>query len=420
MGSPTPAAPPVGPAGSVTAGSGGRERFKRFPYDAHVVNSRAVLASQSGAVTDWFSETVEALGYDIAATVTTEGTEHGRYYLSPGVLEDIDTTAGADDCALVAVDGTAHPGQLVDVSDRLRADDVRDRRGIVFARLAAGGSDLAEARLALHDARLDRRTAERAQRQSATRDPTGTSGRVADLDRRCQRLRDTLGTRRRAARRRSDRAHGDTDAHVVFVGSPTAGAPRLWSALTGADDRHPGPFDPARPVSDRRSLGGHRLRMTATPGLVPGDPEWYESVVPGTFAALRGADIVVVVDRSLDRLGDLCETVQSRSGATVLRALTAENDDTTGPGERQVGHATPEALESRLRSELATVCVDIALPYGDAAQALVSRLYDRRTVTSVEYGDEICLTVAVPDDAVADLRRRVREVGGSLDRNRGG
>jgi hypothetical protein len=371
-------------------------------------------------VASWFSNTVEALGYDIADTVTTEREEHNRYHVPPGVVRDIDTAVRTDDCTLVAIDGTVHPGQRADVSEKLQVDDVRDRRGIVFARLGAGGNELAKKRLALYDARLDRQTAKQAQRQSATRGPTGTSGRVAEFDRRCQRLEDTLRTRRRAARQRHDGTHGDTDAHVVFVGSPTTDTSRLWSALTGADDRYQGPFDPVRPTSDQCSLGGHQLRMTATPGLVPGNPGWYETVVPSTFAVLRGADIVVVACRSIDRLEALCDTVQSRSGATRLPVLTAQDGETTATGERQIGHATPGEIESRIRDALVTVGVDIALPHGDAAQALVSRLYDRRTVRSVAYGDEITLTVEMPKNAVANLRRRVREVGGSLVRSRDG
>lgn len=141
--------------------------------------------------------------------------------------------------------------------------------------------------------------------------------------------------------------------------------------------------------------------------------------MPTTFATLREADSVVVVARSLDRLEALCETVQSRSDATVLPALTPQDGKATVSGVGQVGHAIPGEIESRLRSELVTVRVDIALPYSDAAQALVSRLYDRRTVTAVEYGDDIALTVAVPEDAVAPLRQRVHEIGGSLGRSRG-
>ncbi len=379
------------------------------------MRSRAVLASRSGSVADWIVKAVEALGYDIAETVTAESSEHGQYHLPPGVVEELDATLRKEDRALVAIDESVHPGQLVDIAATLQADDICDRRGIVFERLAAGGNDVAETRLALYNRRLDRRRAKRAQRQSATRGPAGTSGRVEDLDRRCQQLQATLGTRRRAARQRTDETYETADARVVITGSPAVGAPRLWSALTGADERHPGPFEPARPVSVTRSLGVHRLTMTATPGLIPDDPEWYEMVVPGTFVALRRADIVVVVGRSPDRLETLSETVQTQSGATVLPALQSREQNETESAKRPVGPATPQAIESRLRSELAAVRVDVTLPYGDETQALVSRLYDRRTVSSVAYGDEIALTVEIPEDARQDLRRQVSEVGGNLD-----
>ena len=378
------------------------------------MSSRAVLASRSGSVAGWVSEAVEALGYDIVETVTTASSEHGRYHLPPGVVDELETTLEGDDRALVVIDESVHPGQLVDIAATLGADDVRDRRGIVFERLAAGGNDVAETRLDLYNRRIERRRAEQAQRQSATQDPTGTSGRVEDLDRRCQQLQTTLETQRRAARRRTEEMSENADGQVVLVGSPTVGAPRLWSALTGADERNPGPFEPARPVSARRSIGAHWLTMTATPGLIPGDPEWYRRVVPGTFAALRGADIVVVVGRSPDRLEALCETVGSQSEATVLPARPQEKTE-TGSIERPISPATPQAIESCLQSELATVCVEVTLPYGDEAQALVSQLYDRRTISSVEYSDEIALAVEIPEDARRALRRQVSEVGGSLD-----
>lgn len=113
------------------------------------MSSRAVLASRSGSVAGWVSEAVEALGYDIVETVTTANSEHGRYHLPPGVVDELETTLEGDDRALVAIDESVHPGQLVDIAATLGADDVRDRRGIVFERLAAGGNDVAETRLDL-------------------------------------------------------------------------------------------------------------------------------------------------------------------------------------------------------------------------------------------------------------------------------
>jgi hypothetical protein len=159
----------------------------------------------------------------------------------------------------------------------------------------------------------------------------------------------------------------------------------------------------------------HRLRITATSELIPDNPEWYGSVVPETFAALREAAIVVVVGRSSTRLEALRETVRSQSAATVLPACPSQDDTGMGSAERPVSPATPRAISSRLRSELATVRVDGTLPYGDEARALISRLYDRRRVSSVEYGDEIEFTVEIPEDVRQDLRRRVGAAGGRLD-----
>jgi 50S ribosomal subunit-associated GTPase HflX len=368
----------------------------------------AFLASRTGPVTGWFEATVAALGYEPTPALTADGPEHGRYNLPPGLVDRIAGRLRETDAAVLGVDELLHPGQRVDLAAALPPVTVRDRRGVVWCRLAAA-NPVAEQSLALRDARVERRRVAGAERDSNRQSPGGSGDRVGELDRRCQQLRADLETLRTEARERVTDAHGGVDARVVLVGPPTAPSTALWTALTG-DDATGGPFGPARPTTAVTAVGPHEVALTDTPGLVAGLPDWYTGAVPGTLAVLDDASAAVVVGERRDPLERCCRAVEDRVDGPLVLVLPGAD----GPvaGRDPVDGAT---VRSRLAAVLPSSRLALSLPYGDETHALVSRLHDRATVHTVTYDETVLLDIEVPAGRVDRLRRRVAELGGESE-----
>ncbi|ESS04466.1 MAG: GTPase [uncultured archaeon A07HR67] len=379
------------------------------------MTERALIASRSGAVTPWVEQTVAALGYDVTAQLTAEAPEHGRYHVPPGLVDRLRTRLDNLDVSLVAVDGLVHPGQAVDLASALPQTTIRDRRGVVWERLAAGGNSAAERSLALRTHQTERRRAARDQREDSTRGPTGTSGRVEELDRRCQRARESAQTARDDQRRRVETAHDGVDQHVALVGAAGESTGPLRAALTDSVAGEDGPFTPARPVTETTSIGPHDLAVTDTPGIPPALPEWYARAVPGTLAALDRADVVVLAGSS-NNAGELAQSVCNRTDGVLLLGLPPDElDGAPDVVSDTLDRTAPDSVRARVADHLPTVRLGLWLPYSDGAHALVSRLHDRADVLSVDYDDTVAVTVDVPAGVAPELRRRVDSLGGDCD-----
>jgi len=353
-------------------------------------SGRALVASRSGGPADWFEATVAALGYDVVATLSVDGPEHGRYNLPPGLVDRI--AGRGDELSLAAVDELLHPGQAVDLGAALPVP-VRDRRDVVWRRL--GGA--AEVCRSLRECRVERRRAASGERESATQAPSGGSGRVADLDRREQDLRARLDECRTAARERVSTAYSGVDARVALVGPPAARTSRLWADLTGEPADWSGPFHPPEPQTAVTTVGPHEVAVTDTPGLVEGS--WYTDAVPGTLAALETADVLVVASETEGP----ARRLDGRFEGTVVPVGPSEPVDADG-------------VRTRIAAALPSARVELTLPYGDETQTLVSWLYDTVAVEDITYGERVTATVTVPADRVADLERRAGRVGGGCER----
>lgn len=358
----------------------------------------ALVVSQSGRPTDGLPALVAANGHEPVATLVVDRPEDGQYYLSPATVEQVENHDVAErESATLVVDGAPHPGQLADLQARLRSTAVVDTRHVLWARLA-GANPVAETRLELRTARVERRRAADAQRDAATRGPSGTSGRLADVERRVEDLRGTLDERQVAARRRVRTGHADADAGVVVLGRVGAPTAALWSALTGEAGAS-GVGRPARPTTATRAVGPHALAVTDTPGI-PGDegpPEWLTRAVPGLAAALEGATVVLGVGE----------------GHEALLEAAAERFDTRC---RSLDAPDADAARAALGDALPTAAYAVRLPYSDDTHALVSDLHDRAAVRETEYDDSVYLRLAVARTATEELRRRVDAVGGELRR----
>ncbi|PSQ17420.1 hypothetical protein BRD02_03350 [Halobacteriales archaeon QS_8_69_73] len=358
----------------------------------------AVIVSQSGAVTPGLRAVVSASGDDVVETVTVDRREDNRYYLSPPTLDRVETLCDGLEATepRVVVDGTVHPGQMVDLGERLPSAALQDRRGAILKRLGET-NPAAATRFELRRTRIARRAAARDQRDGAADTPSGESGRLAEHDERRGRLRERLDDRQREARRRVDDAYTDVDGHVVLLarGDGTA-ATEAWTALTGDDaDAEPAAGRPAGATMATAAVGPHTVAVTDAPGVVAADgfPAWFADAVPGVVAALEQADLV------------LCSGVDPDG----LVATLAERFD----GTHEAVAATPEAVRARVTDTFGAADYVVRLPYGDDAQALLSELHESAAVADVAYGDEVTVRLTVSRSAAESLVRRIEAVGGT-------
>ena len=356
----------------------------------------ALIVSRSGRLTAGLSALVAAQEYELVSTLVTDHTENGRYYLSPRTVDRIEQrTAGTDETPLVVVDGVPHPGQLADLRARLQSATVVDRRNVAWERLA-GENPVAATRVALQEARITRRQAATAQRDAATRGPSGTSGRVADSDQQIQSLRDRFEQQQEAARRRVRTSHTTVDATVMLLGSIGAPTTPLWSELTGREASAEVGL-PARPTTAQATVGPQTVAVTDTPGIpgTGGLPRWLEEVVPGLVTALEQATCVLGVGEHHETL---LESVAERFEVPC----------------RSLDWAAATAARTALDDLLPSVVYAVRLPYGDGPQALVSALHDRAVVHATEYDDAIYMRIEVARTATEELRRRITAVDGEL------
>lgn len=362
------------------------------------MSSSALLVSQSGRLTPGLSALAEAQGHKLTARLVSDRPDHGRYYLSPATIRQVEQhiTAPTDEFVVI-VDGEPHLGQLVDLQMRLGSVTVVDRRRVAWQRLA-GNNPMAAIRISLHEARLAHRRAANAQRKAATRSPSGTSGYVAHSEKRIQTLRDRLEQQQDVARRQARSSYTAVDATVVLLGRIGAPTTPLWSELTGREATAAVGL-PARPTTAQLVVGPHTVGLTDTPGILTDDgvPQWLEDVLPDLTTALEEATCVLGV-------GD---------DHTALLLSVGDRFETPC---RSLSQA--EATEARtiLDEFLPTVTCAIRLPYGDDPQALVSELHDSAVVTATEYDDAIYLRIEIAQTTITELHRQVTAVGGELKR----
>jgi len=368
------------------------------------MDERALLASRSGQLSPWFEDTVELLGYDVGESFTVQAPEDGQYNLPASVVDSLKERARETGTALVAVDDLLHPGQAADLTAALSPSAVRDRREVVWERLAGGGNAAAEACLDLRRARIERREAERAQRAAVDTDPTGVSGSVSDLDRRCPRLQDEVEATAHGQRERIERGYEGVDTRVVVTGPATTDASEIRAALPWTGSESGALFRPAQPVTETVSLGPYKAAVTAVPGIFESFPDWYAEAVPGTVAALARAETVVVAGSSPDRTLTLAETLVERFEVESCLAAVPDGTETVPSSIDDV--VGPDEVFTALAAALPSTRVALSVPYVDDAHALVSELHETGGVESVEYGETIRVRVTVPDDRLEALRRR--------------
>ena len=396
--------------------------------------SSALIVRRDGPgatpATGAFEAVVGALGHTVERRVRTERAEHNRYGVGPETVEELAALVAETGADCVAVDDDLHPGQLADLAGALSGATVRDRRGAVTAALAAAGNPVAENRAEEWTLQVERRRLAN-ERRAGESDPA--DDRIADTDRRRQRLDDEYESLRETARTRLKTGHETAGARVVLT--RTVGADGgAWSALAGdAVDADPttgdgNPLAPGTPTTESVPVAAGTVALTAVPALPVDLPEWYREAVPGATAALRRADAVVLavesassVADSVDRLRAVTDAplvVWTPAGASDVDAGPPGSADTSesgdGPTTVTVVGGSAAALRERVTDLLPTTRLSVRLPYDDDAHALVSWLHGHAHVADVDYGDAIAATVVAFAETAATVRRRVDAVGGTV------
>ena len=367
------------------------------------MTARAVLASRNGSTSEGFEAVVSALGYEIADVLVADRAEDNEYHLPPGMVETLQTTIAEAGAEYLAIGGVVHEGQMVDLELALPSVQIRDRRGVVWERLAEGGNSAAQARLALQERRIERRMARHEQRSESTTGPSGTSGTVADRDRACTQQAQTLADEQAAVRQRITESYDHIETHITVVGPLTAPTTDCWAAITG-EAVESGPLRPAIPKTALAEIGPHSVGVTVTPGLPLGEAEWVADAVPGTVAAIERAEVLLAVecaDESVSLLPD------GKFDGTIIECPAPE--DPTNPEQRDDWGTR---LSAEIQSELPTIELAVSLPYSDEGHAMVSTLHEHAAVETVNYDETIQLVVESPASAAESLGRQIKASGG--------
>jgi len=356
------------------------------------VTEHVLLAGQQAQITPWLAAFIASTEYNHTATVVTDGPVDGQYYLPPGVVNRVETEINErSEPLLLVVDGTLHVGHLADLQGRFPDTEIHDRLSVVCKWLAVLNPVAAD-RLALRNARFDRRVAEQTQRDQQGSLPSGTSRRVTDLDGRCDRMHNRLADARKQARTRVETAYVDADGYVVLANAIGTDTHISKDCLLAASARTASL--PLTAETDMIRMGVHDVAVTDLPAI-PWEgriPDWFEAVVPGAMAALRRADVVCSASPAVaERLSDRFDA----------RSVSVPRGDT-------------DAIRSAIADCFQTATVEASVPHTDAGYATVSWLYDHADVVDRTDGDRIELTVTASEENRPVIERRMQDVGGRI------
>lgn len=445
----------------------------RLAAEAGDTPPRAIVAARDADVqpdTTEIESLAAAAGYAVIETVTQRRSEDPTYGLGRGKTETLARLATTTEASTVVYDGALSPGQTFSVGDLLPADvAIIDRPRLVLGHLAAE-TDARQTALRFELAKLNYelpRLREVVGRESAVRLRSEGDGRVLDLERRRDAVAAELETLESAATvSAGDRAEPRMD-RVVVVGYANAGKSRLCRRLAGDDglysrvtDR---PLETTEAVTATVSLGGRRVRLTDTVGIVGGVASTSASASPSASAAasatpsppsaspfkqtrdaVADADAaVLVVDASATpetlrgRIRAVAAALELHTAALIPVAHKADRLESAPQADRvttiadtlktELATDSPgtvaspvaasahtgdgiDALAAAVTATLPTATETVRVAYDDGAQTTLSWAYDRGVVADVSYEpDAIAVSLAGRPDVVAAATRRFGE-----------
>ncbi|MFB6155095.1 MAG: GTPase HflX [Haloferacaceae archaeon] len=418
----------------------------------------------------------EAAGYEVTATLTQTRPEDPAFQFGRGKADELAARAAELGVDAVVFDNDLTPTQACTLAERCPGGvAVLDRRRLVLD-IFAEQAGTRTAKLQVERARLryERPRIEEARRreldgETAAHDEDGKS--VEDVKRRIDELsRKLAAVEDRETERRERRREEGFDL-VSVAGYTNAGKSTLLHRLAddldvaavrdgdsggarGGDSESSagtGPRDDGDDLADvasvrnrlfetletttrRATVGGRRLLVTDTVGLVDGVPHELVRPFRTTLDSVASADAVVLVVDASDPVADVrrktrvsASTVETDAPVVPVlnkvdlleaaaldarREAVAEALDGTEPVAASVVEGTGlGAVRRRLLDALPTERATLTLPNGGETMSLVSWAYDHVGVTGETYGAEtVSLTVEGNPRAVERVRRRAESL----------
>jgi GTP-binding protein HflX len=395
----------------------------------------------------------EAAGYDVVGAVTQCRAEDAGTCFGDGKvaeLADLVAETGAD---AVVVDNGLTPKQSTALVEACPHDTrVADRHRIVldiFAERAATRRAKLQVELASLEYELPRIESEGDPHLMNLAAEKGT--RLNDVRTRIDRVKRKLDdiADEAAKRRRERREQGFS--LVAIAGYTNAGKSTLLhrlsddlsvqrvesshddvAATASVEDRL---FETLRTTSRRATLAGRRTLLTDTVGLIDDLPQDLVESFHGTLSETYHADaVVLVVDASAPletfrkRVATCRRVLDGQVEGTVVPALNKVDlvDDDDALDERRAilsdswsdpvaisaldGTGTDD-LSAAVAAELPAERCELTVPNSDDAMALISWLYDRAGVETVEYGNkEVTAAFVGRPEVVSQARARAKNI----------
>ncbi|MXR42352.1 GTPase HflX [Halobaculum sp. WSA2] len=324
-------------------------------------SGRAVVAARDADETPDTTEIrrlAEAAGYEVAGEVTQRRTEDLRYNLGGGKARELADVVAERDADAVVFDGELSPGQYTDLLELFPSGTtLTDRYRLVLEIFADGaGSTAATTQVELATLRYELPRVRRATERSLLNAATEKGSPVLDMEKRIDAMEAKLDELTDAAADRRARRRAEGFDLVALAGYTNAGKSTLLrrladdfdaessapSAPSGDDssgevsgdenrtddlaesvtveDR---PFETLETTTRRATLGGRRVLLTDTVGLVADLPHDLVRSFSATLDEIGAADAVLaVVDAGAD------EERLRRRVETTVEVLAA---DATGP-----------------------------------------------------------------------------------------
>ncbi|WP_323676970.1 GTPase HflX [Halorubellus sp. PRR65] len=387
----------------------------------------------------------EAAGYAVVDAITQQRREDPGTWVGRGKADAVAARARELDADVVVFDGGLDPGQYADLVDLLPGGvEPVDRYRLVLDVFAEGTGD-ERAALQVESARLQYMLPRlrRVTKLSAMSKANEKGSIVFDVEDRIDRVESKLDdlAERAAERRESRRREGF--GIVAIAGYTNAGKTTLLHRLAddmALDDDDHGDLTDSAPIEDRLfvtletitrrgSADGLDVVYTDTVGLVDALPHDLVASFSATLDEAASADVTLVVvdatddpERVREKVAVAADALDAPEG-TVLGVLNKVDavDDVADRRDVLADAAVVDdvvavsaldgtgvdALEATVRDALPTETTTFTLPNDGDGQRALSWLYDNASVESVDYGEDVTVTVTARRAVLERARGRV-------------
>lgn len=343
---PTPGLPSVGKSPAVAARVTARGPIRHVQHedssdttatrtddattDADTDRSAIVVARDADERPDTTEITrlAETAGYDVVDRLTQRRQEGSTYNLGRGKAEELARRVAASDADAAVFDDELTPGQYRNLAGLLpNGTRILDRRRVVLDIFGdRTGDEAARLQVELATLRYELPRIEQTEERTHMQEAAETGSRLVDTERRIRTVERKLKrVRDRAADRRAARREEGFDL-VAIAGYTNAGKSTLLHRF--ADDLSVDALEPDHADLDgvaavedrlfvtldtttrRATIGGRRVLLTDTVGLVDGLPHDLVESFSTTLQAVAESDVALLVADASDPVADLREKLQ--------------------------------------------------------------------------------------------------------------